>query len=162
MAKKGKNDNKGGANAPHIRNKRAWHDYHISEKVEAGIALTGTEVKSIRAGGAKIDEAYVRLDGDEVYLVGANISPYKQAGDGMQHDPTRKRRLLLHRRQIEQLRGHVQQKGKTLVPLSLYFKRGWAKIEVGIAEGKQRHDKRRDLKKREQQREIDRAMRRNR
>jgi SsrA-binding protein len=162
MAKKGKSDKKGGANAPHIRNKRARHDYHISEKVEAGIELMGTEVKSIRAGGAKIEEAYVRIDGDQVYLVGANISPYKQAADGMQHDPTRKRRLLLHRRQIEQLRGHVQQKGKTLVPLSLYFSKGWAKIEVGVAEGKQKHDKRRDLKKRDHEREMQRAMRRNR
>ncbi len=160
MAKKGKSEKNSGPRTPHIRNKRAWHDYHISEKVEAGIELTGTEVKSIRAGGAKIDEAYVRIDNGQVYLVGANISLYKQAAEGMQHNPTRKRRLLLHRRQIEQLMGHVQQKGKTLVPLSLYFKKGWAKIEVGIAEGKQRHDKRHDLKKRDHQREMQRAMRR--
>ncbi|MFW6062012.1 MAG: SsrA-binding protein SmpB [Planctomycetota bacterium] len=143
-----------------LSNKRAWHDYHIIEKVECGIALTGTEVKSLRAGQAKIDEAYARVEDGEVYLVGEHISPYRQAGEAMQHDPTRKRKLLLRRRQIRQLEQHVRQKGKTIVPLSVYFHRGWAKCEIGVAEGKRTYDKRQALKERQQKREIARELRR--
>ena len=145
-----------------IKNRRAWHDFHILEKVECGIELTGTEVKSIRAGQIKLDEAHARVKGDEVFLVGANIAPYPQAAPGMQHNPTRERKLLLRRRQIKQLADHVRQKGKTIVPLSLYFKRGWAKLSLGLAVGKQQYDKREALKKREQTREIARDLHRRR
>jgi SsrA-binding protein len=145
-----------------IGNRRAFHDYHIDEKVEAGIVLTGTEVKSLRAGQAKIDEAHVRINDGQAYLIGANIAHYPQAAEGMQHATTRKRKLLLHRRQIALLESRTQQKGKTLIPLAMYFKKGWAKIEIGVAEGKQRHDKRQDIKKRDHQRDINRAMSRRR
>ncbi len=143
---------------PRISNRKARRDFHILEVVECGIELYGTEVKSLRAGQAKIDEAYARVRNGEVFLVGANIAPYPQAADGMQHGPTRDRRLLLHRRQIHQLEVHVKQKGKTIIPLAVYFKRGWAKCELGIAEGKRHYDKRDAIKKRDQQREIAREM----
>lgn len=143
-----------------IKNRKALHSFHIAEKVECGLELTGTEVKSLRAGQAKIDEAYARVRDGEVFLVGATISPYPQAGAAMQHEPTRDRKLLLHRRQIELLEVHVRQKGKTLVPLAVYFKRGFAKCDLGVATGKREFDKRDDLRKRDQQREMERAMRR--
>ncbi|HAU38440.1 MAG TPA: SsrA-binding protein [Phycisphaerales bacterium] len=145
---------------PRIANRKARHDYDIVEVVECGLELVGTEVKSLRAGQAKIDEAYARVRGGEVFLVGATISPYPQAAEAMQHDPTRDRRLLLHRRQIAQLESHVKQKGKTLIPLAVYFKNGWAKCEIGVAVGKKQHDKRQDLRTRDHQREIAREMRR--
>lgn len=141
-----------------VKNRRAWHDFHIEAKVECGLALMGTEVKSIRAGQIKIDEAHARVDDDEVFLVGANIAPYPQAAAGMQHNATRPRKLLLHRRQIAEIEAHVRQKGKTVVPLEIYFKRGWAKCVLGLAVGKQQYDKRDDIKKRDQQREMNRAM----
>ncbi len=141
-----------------VKNRRAWHDFHIEAKVECGLALMGTEVKSIRAGQMKIDEAHARVDDGEVFLVGANIAPYPQAAAGMQHHATRPRKLLLHRRQIAEIEAHVRQKGKTVVPLEIYFKRGWAKCVLGLAVGKQQYDKRDDIKKRDQQREISRAM----
>ena len=120
--------------------------------------MLGTEVKSIRAGQIKLDEAHARVKDDQVFLVGANIAAYPQAAPGMQHNPTRERRLLLHRRQIKQLLDHVRQKGRTIVPLSLYFKRGWAKLSLGLAVGKQQYDKREALKKRQQDREISRDL----
>jgi SsrA-binding protein len=161
MAKKKKQSSTGGgSHKVRIRNRKAWHDYHIDEKVECGIVLTGTEVKSLRSGNAKIDESYARITNDEVWLVGAHIAPYPQAAEGMQHQPDRKRKLLLHRRQIEQLKSLTQQKGKTIVPLEMKFKKGWAKVELGVAVGKKQFDKRQDLKRKQQQREIDRAMRR--
>jgi len=148
---------------PSIRNKKAKHDYYILEVVECGIELLGTEVKSLRSGQAKIDEAYARIREGQVYLIGSTISPYPHAAGKLQHEPTRDRRLLVHRSQIAKLEAHVKQKGKTIVPLAVYFKRGWAKCELGIAEGKQQHDKREDLKKRDHQRDIAREMsRRNR
>ena len=155
----GKTD-KTGPKSPRIINRKARHDYHIIEVVECGIELTGTEVKSLRAGQAKIDEAYARIDDGQVYLVGANIALYPQAAGAMQHEPARDRKLLLHRNQIRQLQVHVRQKGKTLIPLAMYFKRGWAKCEIGIAVGKKQYDKRQDLKKRDQQREIGRELHR--
>lgn len=155
----GKTD-KTGPKSPRIINRKARHDYHIIEVVECGIELTGTEVKSLRAGQAKIDEAYARIDDGQVYLVGANIALYPQAAGAMQHVPARDRKLLLHRNQIRQLQVHVRQKGKTLIPLAMYFKRGWAKCEIGIAVGKKQYDKRQDLKKRDQQREIGRELHR--
>ncbi len=149
-------------NTVRIRNRRAWHDYHIEEKVECGIELLGTEVKSIRDGKVKLDEAHGRVKNGEVYLVGADIAMYPQAAPGMQHNPTRPRRLLLHKRQIRQLEAHVQQKGRTLVPLELYFKRGWAKVSLGLVVGKQVHDKRETIKRRDAERDIAREMNRRR
>ena len=141
-----------------IKNRRAWHDFHIEAKVECGIELLGTEVKSLRAGQVKIDEAHARVDDGEVFLVGANFAVYAQAAAAMQHAPTRNRKLLLHRRQIRQLEDHVKQKGHTVVPLEIYFTRGWAKCMLGLGVGKQQFDKRDAIKKRDQEREISRAM----
>ena len=146
--------------SPRIANRRARHDYHILEVVECGLQLTGTEVKSLRAGQAKIDEAYARVRNGEALLVGATIAAYPQAAAGMQHEPTRDRKLLLHRRQVGQLETHVKQKGKTLIPLAVYFRRGWAKCELGIAVGKKQYDKRQAIRRRQQQRDIDREIRR--
>ena len=159
MAKKQKKSLK---TAPRIRNRKARHEYHILEVVECGMELLGTEVKSLRAGQAEIDEAYARVDDGEVFLIGATISPDPQAGEGMQHDPGRDRKLLLKWRQIEQLETHVKQKGKTIIPLAIYFKRGWAKCELAIARGKKQYDKRETIRKRDQQREIAREMTRRR
>jgi len=147
---------------PRISNHKARHDYHIRETLECGLELVGTEVKSLRAGQAKIDEAYVRLREGQVFLVGANIAPYPLAGPLMQHDPTRDRRLLVHRRQIAALTTHVKQKGKTIVPLTVYFHRGWAKVEIALAEGKKLFDKRQDLKTKQAHRDIQREMNRRR
>jgi SsrA-binding protein len=145
-----------------ISNRKALRDYSIIEKVEAGLRLTGTEVKSLRAGQAKVDEAYARIEGEEVFLVGANIAQYPHAKGELQHEPTRKRKCLLHRRQIHALQQHLHQKGRTLVPLAMYFKGSWAKVELGVAEGKRQYDKRQDLKKKQHQRDMDRATRRRR
>lgn len=162
MVKSKKQSDGGEAKSRSVRiaNRKALHEYLVEEKIECGIALVGTEVKSLRAGQAKIDEAYARIDGNEVYLLGANIAPYPQAAEAMQHNPTRKRKLLLHRRQIRQLQQRVQQKGKTLIPLAMYFHRGWAKVELGLAEGKKKYDKREDLRKKDHQRDMERALRR--
>ncbi len=149
-----------GGGAKRISNRKAFHDYHIVEKVECGIALIGTEVKSIRAGQAKIDEGYARLQDGELWLIGVNIAQYPNASGLLQHEPLRNRKLLVHRRQLEQIRNHVRQKGKTLVPLAIYFKAGWAKCEIGIAEGKREFDKRDALRTRDQKREIAREMHR--
>jgi len=165
MAKKtddkssGKNKKPAG---PRISNHKARHEYHIVETLECGLELVGTEVKSLRAGQAKIDEAYVRIRDGQVWLVGANIATYPLAGPLMQHDPTRDRRLLVHRRQIAALMTHVKQKGKTMVPLAVYFHRGWAKVEIALAEGKKMFDKRQDLKRKQAQRDIAREMNRRR
>ena len=158
MAKKNKQPDK--PKGVRISNRRATHDYHLIEKLECGLELAGTEVKSIRAGQAKIDEAYVRLRDGELWLIGANIAQYPQAAGGTQHEPARDRKLLAHRRQILQLEAHVRQKGKTIVPLAVYFHRGWAKCEIAVAEGKRAYDKRDAIRKRDQQREMNRAMRR--
>lgn len=156
MAKK-KSQSGGSAGSPRIDNRKARHDFHIIEKLECGIELAGTEVKSLRAGQMRVDEAYVRLRNGQLWLVGAHVAEYAHAAGGMQHDPARDRRLLAHKRQIAQLESHVRQKGKTLVPLAVYFKKGWAKVEVGVAVGKRQHDKREDIKRRDQQREMQRV-----
>jgi len=130
--------------------------------VECGIELLGTEVKSLRAGNAKIDEAHARVSSGEVFLVGTNIAQYPHAAGKLQHEPARDRKLLLRRRQIGQLESHVRQKGKTLVPLSIYFKRGWAKCELALAVGKKQYDKRQAIRDRDQQRDIAREMSRRR
>lgn len=138
-------------------NRKARHDFHIVERVEAGIALTGTEVKSLRDGGGTIREAYAQLRDGELYLVGANIAPYKQ-GNIQNHDPLRDRKLLLHRREIEQLGAKVAQRGMTLVPLSLYLTNGKVKLELGLARGKEGVDKRHAIAERDARRQIERAV----
>jgi SsrA-binding protein len=149
-----------GSRGRRIVNRKARHDYHILEVVECGIALTGTEVKSLRDGQAKIDDGFARIRGGEAILTGVSISPYPNAAPDGQHEPLRDRKLLLHRRQIALLETHVRQKGKTLVPLSIYFERGWAKCELGVAVGKRHYDKREAIRKRDQQRDMARELRR--
>jgi SsrA-binding protein len=147
-------------NQRRIINKKARHDYHILATLEAGIALTGSEVKSLRAGQAQLTDSFVRIDDTQVTLIGAQIDRYPPATD-RNHDPQRKRRLLLHKREILKLQSQLAAKGTTLVPLTIFFNdRGLAKVELGVAVGKKTFDKRQDLKKREHQRDIDRAMRR--
>lgn len=147
---------------PVARNAKAWHQYRIGEKFEAGIALVGSEVKSLRLGRAGLTEGYAQLKRGEIWLMSVDIPQYPQASF-QNHEPTRPRKLLLHRRQIEKIEAMLQQKGTTIVPLSLYFRKGHAKVEIGMARGKTHGDKREDLKKRETQREIDREVaRRNR
>jgi SsrA-binding protein len=154
MAKKPANQ------TPSIRNKKAHHKFEILEKVECGLVLRGTEVKSLRDGRASLDEAYARLRDEEIWLLGAHISPYDH-GNVMNHEPTRPRKLLLHRREIRKLLPKITQAGLTLVPLRIYFNaRGLAKCTLALARGKAFRDKREDLKKREQKREMDRATRR--
>ena len=140
------------------RNPRATHDYHVLDTWEAGIVLTGTEVKSLRAGKASIKEAFARISRGEVFLEGMHITPYEQ-GNRWNHEPVRSRKLLLHRREIERLIGATEQKGLSLVPLELYFLRGKAKILLALGRGKKLHDKRHDLKKKIADREVARAIR---
>ena len=139
------------------QNRRARHDYHLSDNVEAGIALTGSEIKSLRAGAASISEAYAMIRGGEVWLVGATIEPYPQAGM-RNHDRLRDRKLLLHRREIDKLRARVEQKGFTLVPIRVYLKEGRAKVELALGRGKDALDKRDTVKAREARRDMDRAL----
>src|SRR5687767_8544406 len=139
------------------RNPRATYDYHIVESYEAGIVLTGTEVKSLRRGKASIKEAFGLVRNGEVWLEGMHITPYEQ-GNRYNHEPVRSRKLLLHRREIERLIGSVEQQGLTLVPLELYFLRGRAKVALALGRGKKQHDKREDLKRRIADREAARAV----
>jgi len=138
-------------------NRRARRDYNVLERVEAGMALTGTEVKSLRDGGGNLQESYAVLRDGEVYLVGANIAPYRQGSDA-NHDPMRDRKLLLHRREIEQLGAKVAQRGMTLVPLVLYFKDGRAKLELGLAKGREGIDKRQAIAERDSRRQLEREV----
>jgi SsrA-binding protein len=138
-------------------NRRARHEYHLLERHEAGLVLTGTEVKSLRDGRANLRRAYGDIRDGELWLVGAHISAYEQGSIG-QHEPDRDRKLLLHRREIDSLIGKVQEKGLTLVPTRLYFKNGRAKVELALARGKDVRDKRRDIAKREADRQIERAL----
>jgi SsrA-binding protein len=138
-------------------NRRARHDYNLSDRYEAGIVLTGTEVKSLREGRASLQQAYADLREMEVWLVGAHISEYAQ-GNVNNHDPDRDRKLLLHRKEIESLIGKVRERGFTLVPTRLYFKDGKAKVELALAKGKERFDKRRDIAKRDAERQMERAV----
>jgi len=139
-------------------NKKARHDYFIDDTYEAGLALTGWEVKALRAGRAQIKEGYVLLKDGEAWLFGAHISPLPSASTHVQPDPVRTRKLLLHRRQIDNLIGLVERKGYTLVPLSIYLKRGKAKLEIGLARGKKKYDKRAAEKDRDWQRQKERIM----
>ena len=138
-------------------NRKARHEYHLLERHEAGLVLTGSEIKSLRQGGAQLRRAFGDLRNGELWLVGAHIAPYDQAGVES-HDPDRDRKLLLHRHEIDGLRGKVLERGFTLVPTKLYFKDGRAKVELALARGKERRDKRRDLAKRDADRQIERAL----
>ncbi|QEL14904.1 SsrA-binding protein SmpB [Limnoglobus roseus] len=143
------------------RNRRAAHEYEIVESLECGIALLGTEVKSLRDGHATLDEAYARIQKDELWLIGCEIPEY-WAGNQLNHKPKRERKLLLHRRELTKFAGKASDRGFTLVPLRLYFKEGMAKVEIAVARGKQTHDKRHSLKEAEAKRDIARAMSRKR
>lgn len=138
-------------------NRRARYEYAIEETLEAGIVLTGTEIKSIRAGRANLAEAYARVEHGEAWLIGAHIAPYEQ-GNRNNHEPTRVRKLLLHRDQIAELAGKSQAKGLTLVPLKLYIRDGMAKLKLGVARGKKTHDKRRTIAERDVRRELERTV----
>ncbi len=139
-------------------NRKARHEYTIEDTLEAGIALTGTEIKSIRDGKTSLQEAYARIEHGEAWLVGATIAPWA-GGNRNNHEPRRDRKLLLHRVQIDQLLGRTKQKGLTIVPLRLYItRRGKAKLELGVARGKQLHDKRRDIAERDMRREVEREL----
>ena len=135
-------------------NKKAYHDYFIDEKYEAGIELFGTEVKSIRMGKCSVKEAFVKIDRGEVYVCGMHISPYEK-GNIFNKDPLRVRRLLLHKYEIMKLNGKITEKGYTLVPLQVYFKGSLVKVEVGLARGKKLYDKRADIAKKDQRRELE-------
>jgi SsrA-binding protein len=138
-------------------NRRARHEYQLLERYEAGIVLTGTEVKSLRAGRANLQRAFADIRGNELWLVGAHIAEY-ESGNIQNHDPDRERKLLLHRRQIDSLLGKVRERGLTLVPTRLYFKDGRAKVELALARGKETRDKRRDIAERDVRRQIERAL----
>jgi SsrA-binding protein len=140
-------------------NRKARHNYHVLDTLECGIALVGSEVKSLRSGTISLDEAYGRVEKGEVWLVGANIAEYSYSHD-LNHVPKRRRKLLLHRREIAKFADPVFEKSLTLVPLKVYFKNGRAKVLMGLCKGKQKHDKRETMKKREAQRDMDRVMRR--
>ena len=138
------------------QNRKAWHNYFIEDKYEAGIALLGTEVKSLRDGKANLGDSYAKIKDGEVFLVDAHISAYR-FGNRFNHDPLRSRKLLLHRKEIRRLIGKVQEKGLTLIPLRLYFSDGKAKVELGLAKGKKLFDKRENLKRKTMEREMERG-----
>jgi SsrA-binding protein len=141
-----------------IQNKRAFHEYHITDKFEAGIALKGTEVKSLREGNVSIVDSFAKIEDGDVFLYNMHIAPYEE-GNIFNPSPTRKRKLLLNKNEIKKLSGKLALKGLTLIPLRVYFsKRGWAKVELGLTKSKKLVDKRRELKEREQEREIRKAM----
>ena len=138
-------------------NKKAYHDYFIEEKYEAGISLAGTEVKSLRMGRCSIKEAFIRIEHDEVFVYNMHISPYEK-GNIFTKDPLRVRKLLLHRQEIRKIQGHITQKGYTIVPLSVYFSGSLVKVEIGLAKGKKLYDKRQDIAKKDQRREAERKF----
>lgn len=138
-------------------NRKAYHDYLIEDTIEAGLVLTGTEIKSIRMGRMNLRDSFARPEGGELWLVGAHIARYEQGGR-YNHEPARSRKLLLHQDEILKLRLMVEKKGLTLVPLKVYLKRGIAKVELGVARGKRLHDKRRSISQRENERELERVM----
>jgi SsrA-binding protein len=140
-----------------VDNRRARHEYHLLDRVEAGLVLTGTEVKSLRDGRASLQQAYADVRDGEAWLVGAHISVYDQ-GNRENHDPDRDRKLLLHRKELDSLYGKVRERGLTLVPTKLYFRNGRAKVELALARGKDVRDKRRDISRREAQRDMERAL----
>lgn len=140
------------------QNKKANFEYAIEETIEAGIVLQGTEIKSIRAGRVNLRDSFARIDRGEVRIINMHISPYEQ-GNRFNHDPTRTRKLLLHRKQIDKLIGQTQQQGYSLVPIKMYIKDGFAKILLGVGKGKKKYDKREDLKQKQMKRDVERAVR---
>jgi SsrA-binding protein len=144
--------------SPRITNRRALHDYFITAKLECGIALQGSEVKSLRQGKAQLQESFARVENGQLILHGCHIDPYEKATAAWNHDPLRERKLLVHKREIRKLTDATRDKGVTLIPLSIYFKAGNAKVELGVAHGKQQHDKRAAIKRKELDREVRRAM----
>src|SRR5690625_5237902 len=142
---------------PIAQNRKASHDYFIEDTYEAGIVLKGTEIKSIRAGRVSLKDSHVRIINGEAQIINMHIAPYEQS-NRFNHDPTRSRKLLLHRHEIDKLFGLMQQKGYAIVPLKLYIKNGFAKILIGLGKGKKQYDKRQDLKQKQMKRDIDRAM----
>ena len=138
-------------------NKKAWHDYFIEDKYEAGIALAGTEVKSLRLGKCSVKEAFIRIENGEVYIYNMHISPYEK-GNIFNKDPLRIKKLLLHRSEIRKMEGQIAQKGYTIVPLNVYFKGSLVKVEIGLAKGKKLYDKRHDIAKKDQNREAQRQF----
>jgi SsrA-binding protein len=139
-------------------NRKAYHDYFIEERVEAGIILTGTEIKSVRHGRVNLKDSYARLENGELWLYQMHISPYEQ-GNRFNHDPLRKRKLLLHRSEIAKLIGKIQLQGLTLIPLRIYLKQGLAKIDLAVCRGKKNYDKRQDMAEKDAKREIERHLR---
>ncbi|MGO8683574.1 MAG: SsrA-binding protein SmpB [Thermoleophilia bacterium] len=139
-------------------NRKAYHDFFIEETYEAGIALVGTEVKSLRAGKANLRDSYAEIRNGQLYLVGVHISPYEQ-GNLANHDPLRRRQLLLHKGELDRIATKVREKGYTIVPTRIYFKGSLAKIEIGLARGKRQYDKRADLAKKDAQRDVERVLR---
>lgn len=140
------------------KNRKAYHDYFIEETYEAGIVLKGTEIKSIRAGKVNLKDSFAKIKDGEVFLMNMHVSPYEQ-GNRFNHNPTRTRKLLLHRREINKLIGKTKESGYALIPLKLYLKNGYCKVELALAKGKKKYDKREELKKKAAQREIERAFR---
>ena len=139
-------------------NRRARREYHITETLEAGLALRGTEVKSLREGRANLQDAYCKVEGGKMFVLNMHISPYSH-GNPNNHDPVRPRKLLLHKREIGKMKKATEQKGFTVIPLKLYFKNGIAKVEIGLARGKKLYDKRADIAERDTQRRLDRTLR---
>ena len=140
------------------QNRKASYDFSILDTVEAGIVLQGTEIKSIRAGRINLKDGYAKIQNGEIYLHNVHISPYEQ-GNQFNHDPLRTRKLLMHKKQITHLLGETKSSGNTLIPLKVYLKDGYAKVLIGLAKGKKKYDKREDLKRKDQKRELDRALR---
>jgi SsrA-binding protein len=161
MAEKGKKSESKDTVRVISRNKRAFHEYEIMDRIECGVVLVGTEVKSLRDGHCLLEDAYAKLEERELWLIGCEIPEYAM-GNRLNHKPKRQRKLLLHRREIEKFVGKASQRGFTLVPLSLYFKNGRAKVEIAVARGKQLHDKRQAMKTADAKRDIQRAMSRKR
>jgi SsrA-binding protein len=156
MAHKAKKDDEDGIKVI-CRNKRAFHEYIVLDRLECGLVLTGTEVKSLREGSGGLEDAYAKIEDGELWLLGSDIPEYAM-GNRMNHKPKRPRKLLLHRRELEKFAGKASQRGFTLVPLRMYFKQGRAKVELAVAQGKQLHDKRQTQKNAEAKREIRKAM----
>ncbi|WP_449623087.1 SsrA-binding protein SmpB [Robertmurraya sp. Marseille-Q9965] len=147
-----------GAGKVIAQNKKAFHDFFIEETFEAGIVLQGTEIKAIRAGRVNLKDSYAQIKNGEMFLLGMHISPYEQ-GNRYNHDPLRTRKLLLHKKEINKLIGETKEAGYSIVPVKLYLKNGFAKVQIGLAKGKKKFDKREDLKKKEAKRDIERAFR---
>lgn len=141
-----------------VKNRKARHEYSIEETYEAGMALQGSEVKSIREGRINIGEAHCAVDGDEMWLYNCHIAPYQQGSEHTNHRPRRDRKLLLHKHEIERLKQKVKQEGYTIIPLRVYFRNGYAKVEIGLAKGKKLHDKRQDMKERDARRRMEREI----